>query len=155
MIDLSRGYQIISFPAIQTLPHLHHWIEQENWYAVDEAFKALTKKEGELFKLLHQFCDFETIEFIISIRDAHNPDEEDGIWHDDGSRKLAFSLSLTKHEIQGGILEIKHQSGNPHHHLSTPRFGEMIVFLTGISGYYHKINKVTKGKRIIVAGWCS
>lgn len=152
MIDLDQGYLITTFPLSPTIPHL---VDNENWQALDQEFQLLCQKNGALFQYLKNFCDFNSIEFIISIRDGSNPDEEDGIWHDDGSRLMAFSLSLTKLEIQGGVLEIKHQSGNPHHHLPTPRFGEIIIFLTGVHDFHHKINRVIKGKRIIIAGWCA
>lgn len=152
MIDLAVGYQLTNFPLSHKIQQL---VDQEKWVELDQEFKQLTQKDGELFNFLRHYCEFNSIEFIISIRDSENPDEEDGIWHDDGSRNLAFSLSLTKNQIQGGILEIKHKNGNPHHHIPTPQFGEIIIFLTGANDFLHKINRVTSGRRIIIAGWCS
>ena len=131
-------------------------IQTENWSLVDQIFKTLTAPSGALFHQLHQHHEFNSIEFIISLRDAANDFEEDGIWHDDGSRVMAFSLSLTSEPLEGGVLEIKHKT-NPtlHHYLPTPKYGEMIIFLTGEYGFLHKINRVTKNKRLIIAGWCS
>jgi hypothetical protein len=129
----------------------------ENWDDLDKIFISYTQKDGFLFQILSKYITFSEIEFIISIRDSQNPYEEDGIWHDDGSRMLAFSLSLTlETNLEGGILEIRNKN-NPHecYQLKTPNYGEMIVFKTGQEGYEHKINKLTKGRRIIIAGWCT
>lgn len=132
------------------------FVKSEDWDGLDQYFQKLTQKDGELYKFLKQFCDFKEIEFIISIRDANNPWEEDGIWHDDGSRKLAFSLSLTKspHLIEGGHLEIRKKQSETSFSLSPFEYGKMIIFATGVNGFEHKINQVKKGKRIIIAGWC-
>lgn len=133
------------------------FVLEEDWNKVDSAFKKLTARDGELFKFLKQFHDFSEIEFIISIRDANNDWEEDGIWHDDGSRVFAFSLSLTMNptEILGGKLGMRKKGEIEFKEISTPPFGSIILFLTGIYGYEHKIHQVTRGRRIIIAGWCS
>tara|TARA_Y100000385_G_C12749453_1_gene490275 strand:- start:44 stop:547 length:504 start_codon:yes stop_codon:yes gene_type:complete len=132
------------------------YIANEDWEALDAYIQVLTAKGGELFKLLSRFCDFEAIEFIISIRDARNEWEEDGIWHDDGSRKMAFSLSLIDNpqEIKGGVLEIRKKNTNDSLKIPPFSYAEMIVFATGVSRFEHKINQVTSGRRIIIAGWC-
>lgn len=132
------------------------FVHQEDWDGLDAYFHNLTSSDGELFKLLSTFCKFEAIEFIISIRDAKNEWEEDGIWHDDGSRKMAFSLSLTDeaHKIKGGVLEIKKKNSETSLKIPPFSYGEMIVFATGIDSFEHKINGVSFGRRIIIAGWC-
>ena len=130
-------------------------IEAENWNEVDAQFQRLTGKGGELYSFLSQFHEFEKIEFIISIRDAKNEWEEDGIWHDDGTRVFAFSLSLTEGDIQGGKLGLRQKGQEKGVFIPTPAFGTLIMFLTGIYGFEHKIHQVTKGRRIIIAGWCS
>lgn len=141
-----------------------HWQElvaTEKWPQLDREIFDFTScqvdAETSLVKLLKEHCDFNSIEFIISIRDADNPWEEDGIWHDDGSRKLAFSLSLTNapENLLGGVLEIRKKGNQKSHKIAPFAFGEIVVFATGGSGFEHKINQVTKGKRIIIAGWCS
>lgn len=136
-------------------------VDQENWNEIDHYFQLSTQKDGELFKFLSHFETFKQIEFIISVRDAQNPWEEDGIWHDDGSRKLAFSLSLTENiqNIEGGVLEIRKKNRNKNNEDKSYKikpfaFGQIIIFATGTQGFEHKINKVTKAKRIIIAGWC-
>jgi hypothetical protein len=107
---------------------------------------------------LREYARFSEIEFIISIRSSLESPDEDGIWHDDGSRVLAFSLSLTieHQEIGGGKLEIRRR-GSPDAcgAIPTPPYGTLIVFATGQSGYEHKIGRVERGERIIIAGWCT
>lgn len=137
-------------------PELRALVEREDWNEVDRLFQSLTKPKGPLFQFLNCYHHFEQIEFTIAIRDSANAHEEDGIWHDDGSRVMAASLSLTLDQnIEGGLLEIKHKSKDCYMSYKTPTFGDMVLFLTGEYGYLHKINQVKKGKRVIVAIWCS
>jgi len=132
-------------------------VKKQDWLKVDQLISSLTKKEGNLYQFLKNYHDFNDIEFIISIRDASSPWEEDGIWHDDGSRVFAFSLSLTvnSEEIEGGRLGIRPKGVEKFMEIPTPEFGKIILFLTGAYGFEHKIHRVTKGVRIIIAGWCS
>ena len=139
-----------------TLPeHLKTLVKQQNYQEIDEQIKLLTQPDGKIFKALALFRSFNEIEYIISLRESKNEWEEDGIWHDDGSRKLAFSLSLTLDPPEGGVLEIRRKGDRDSFKITTPTYGEMIVFSTGVEGYEHKINQVTKGSRLIAAGWCS
>ena len=147
-----NGYHLTSFPIPSLVVTL---VEEENWEAVDAEFKTLTSPSGELFQFLQRYHSFQSIEFILSIRDALNEWEEDGIWHDDGSRMFSFSLSLTVNKIEGGQLAIKNKTEMHYPLLSTPAFGEIILFLTGAYGFEHKIHEVTQGKRVIIAGWCT
>jgi hypothetical protein len=151
---LKTGLILKTFPLVdQVMAH----VQNEDWIGLDKEIKNLTHNGGELFKFLHHYHDFNEIEFIISIRDAENEWEEDGIWHDDGSRVLAFSLSLSIHsnQIQGGRLGIRRKGEERAEEIPTPEYGTLIIFLTGVYGFEHKIHQVTKGKRIIIAGWCS
>jgi hypothetical protein len=141
--------------AIKLPEEVKNFVEKRDWPGLDETFKNLTSPEGKLYQFLQAFHEFSEIEFIISIRNSLNHWEEDGIWHDDGSRVMAFSLSLTLQEIQGGKLAIRKKGQDEVTWLSTPPFGEMIIFLTGLHGYEHKIHQVTQGERVIIAGWCS
>ena len=149
-----NGFHISYFPLGDDIRQL---VENENWEKLDLEFKALTKKDGRLFKFLNEFHDFNEIEFIISIRDAQNDWEEDGIWHDDGSRVFAFSLSLTldADHVEGGRLGVRAKGSDHFLEIPTPGFGTIILFLTGLYGFEHKIHQVTAGRRIIIAGWCS
>jgi hypothetical protein len=147
-----QGFHITSFPLPEKAKD---FVQHENWPLLDECFQTLTSPGGDLFNFLHAFHDFSAIEFIISIRDANNDWEEDGIWHDDGSRVFAFSLSLTTEEVEGGKLGVRRKGEKDFTEIKTPPYGEVILFLTGKDGYEHKIHQVTKGRRIIIAGWCS
>lgn len=132
-------------------------VEREDWNALDQEIMKLTSANGSLYNLLRTYHEFKDIEFIISIRDAENDWEEDGIWHDDGSRVFAFSLSLTLNpdQIEGGRLGIRKKQEEAFMEIPTPGMGTIILFLTGVYGYEHKIHQVKKGRRIIIAGWCS
>lgn len=141
--------------SIKLPPRLERLIEAENFSEIDTIFEKLLRNKGELFEFLTQFSPYiiEKIEHIISLRDAKDPNQEDGIWHDDGSRVLAFSLSLTKNQVKGGVLEFKHKNSLESFKIKTPAYGEIIIFKTGHEDFEHKINKVTHGKRLIIAGW--
>lgn len=150
----SSGFHLSYFPISG---HVRDSVEHANWARVDEEFQRLTSPGGGLFNFLKEFHEFSKIEFIISIRDSKNEWEEDGIWHDDGSRVLAFSLSLTLESelIEGGRLGVRRKGEKNFHLIPTPSFGGIILFLTGPDGYEHKIHQVVKGRRVIIAGWCS
>lgn len=147
----SKGFFItpIELPA-----SLLKYVKTDNFCEIDNLFKELTSPNGELFEYLKLFCSVKSIEFILSIRESRNDWEEDGIWHDDGSRILAFSLSLTVDPPQGGVLEIRRKGQILSEKIVTPSYGNIIVFKTGIDNFEHKINRVTKGRRFIIAGWC-
>jgi hypothetical protein len=150
-LELS-GFSTVPFAPAEELKKL---VLSKDYDALDAQIKVLTMPEGELFKLLSQFETFNSIEFIISLREAKNDWEEDGIWHDDGSRVLAFSLSLTLDTPDGGKLSFRRKGAMDAMDIPTPTYGDMIIFKTGFSGYEHKINAVTKGSRLVCAGWCS
>lgn len=141
----------LTFPVTKTLTSL---VESEDWRGVDEYFLAAEKPGGELFNFMLPILEFKSIEHIISIR---APDDEDGIWHDDGSRILGFTISLTKNpeSIEGGHLCFRKKGQSDFISYSTRKFGRMLVFKTGIYGYEHMVTAVKSGKRILIAGWCS
>lgn len=141
-----------SFPLSK---ELLAYLAEENWVKVDEYFLKAGSPGGELFLFLQEFLVFSSIEHIISIRSA--PLDEDGIWHDDGSRILGFTLSLTANpeSIIGGHLLFKSKNEASHLSLSTRPIGEMLLFKTGIYGFEHMVTAVTQGKRVLIAGWCS
>ena len=129
-------------------------VEQKDYNSLDSQLQELTSPNGVVFKFLKSFCALDNIEFIISLREAKNSWEEDGIWHDDGSRILAFSLSLTLDLPQSGVLEFRKKGETQSNKIPTPKYGDMLVFKTGIDNFEHKINQVTYGSRLIIAGWC-
>ncbi|MFP5384454.1 MAG: 2OG-Fe(II) oxygenase [Bacteriovoracia bacterium] len=149
-----NGFFITYFPLPE---EVKTYVKKEDWEKVDEAFRKLTSKGGRLYQFLQEYHDFNDIEFIISVRDSNNDWEEDGIWHDDGSRVFAFSLSLTLEPdaIAGGRLGIRRKGESTFFEVPTPSFGGIVLFLTGLYGFEHKIHEVKKGRRIIIAGWCS
>ena len=147
----NKGYTISKFDIS---PNVKNLVITSDYIEIDRYIKTEITQKGKLFKLMRNFCKVKKIEFIISLRESKNEWEEDGIWHDDGSRILAFSLSLTLEPPEGGILEIREKSKSLIHQIKTPKYGEIIIFKTGHENFEHKINKVTKGKRLIVAGWC-
>jgi hypothetical protein len=151
---MNTGFHLTYFTLSE---EIRNFVREGKWHELDEAFKALTNSGGRLFEFLKTFHDFQSIEFIISVRDAGNDWEEDGIWHDDGSRVFAFSLSLTENAggLEGGRLGFKRKRDENFSLIPTPEFGGIILFLTGIYGFEHKIHRVEKGRRIIIAGWCS
>jgi hypothetical protein len=149
-----NGHFMAKFPLNDSIKRA---VLSNDYPQIDEMFQALTSSKGHLFNYLKQYSDFKSIEFIISLRNSVNEWEEDGIWHDDGSRVLAFSLSLTigSSKIKGGALHIR-QKGDTTPSIIPPfEYGEILVFKTGTSGYEHKIHSVEEGQRLIIAGWCS
>lgn len=147
-----RGYALESFPVSEKI---RNWVRVSDWESIDREFRILTQPSGALFKFLKTFHEFESIEFILSVRDADDEYQEDGIWHDDGSRLFSFSLSLTTEPVEGGELGVRRVGDASFHAVKTPDFGQMILFLTGHYGFEHKIHRVTKGRRVMVVGWCS
>jgi hypothetical protein len=152
----SHGYCLLNLnlPSI-----IQTQVLQRNWNELDQTIRIETLAGGILFDQLQKFETFSEIEFIISIRSSNEEPDDDGIWHDDGSRILAFSLSLTLDcpSLEGGKLEIRRRTRQPgvSQLIPTPPFGTLIVFATGHQGFEHKINRVQKGERIIIAGWCT
>lgn len=151
--DLESKHAIeVTFPLD---PVVIGFLKEENWRAIDQYFLEASRPGGILFSFLSNYLTFNSIEHIIAIRSA--PDDEDGIWHDDGSRILGFTISLTEkpEEIVGGELRFKQKSEKDWRSISTRNLGQMMLFKTGIYGFEHMVTAVTRGKRIIIAGWCS
>lgn len=135
-------------------PEIIEYAQNENWLAIDQYFLEAERPGGALFEFMKTFLTFTSIEHIISIRTT--PDE-DGIWHDDGSRILGFTLSLTENpdKIIGGHLRFRKKGDIDFASLPTRPLGEMLIFKTGIYGFEHMVSAVTEGKRVLIAGWCS
>lgn len=126
-------------------------IKEKNWALLDSlAFSALSTS-GELRLILEKLCPIYKIEHLLSLREA--PDD-DGIWHDDGSRDLAFSLALSLESFEGlGLgLRIRGQEQSAYSIGFRP-YGTLTCFLTGSNGYEHRTYQVTKGSRLVLAGW--
>lgn len=149
---IESGFLLSSFPIG---PIVGEWIKNKDWKSLDQYFLDISKPGGALFCFLFEFLDFTTLEHIISIRKS--PDDEDGIWHDDGSRFLGFSLSLNLEptHICGGELRFKKKDSSQIEIFAPRPYGEIILFLSGIYGYEHMVSAVDEGERIVIAGWCS
>lgn len=144
------------FTKIDLPDELLKFVQESDYESIDILFHKLTSPGGDLFNYLSQYENFDEIEFIISLRDSNNEWEEDGIWHDDGSRKMAFSLSIKDSDYtEGGVLEIREKGSIESYKIAPFNYAEIVIFKTGASGFEHKINQVTKGQRLIIAGWCS
>lgn len=128
-------------------------IQSANYEELDQLIREHLENDGIIFNSLSQFIAIKKSEYIISIREEGK--DEDGIWHDDGSRELAFTISLTQHadKIKGGNLLLREKGQVNFHRIKTPEFGTVTIMKTGQDGYEHCVEKVTKGKRIICAGW--
>lgn len=146
------GFIVTDFPLDSVVLEL---VQNANWYELDQYFLEISKAGGQLRNFLSDYLDFKTLEHIIAIR--RSPDDEDGIWHDDGSRLLGFSLSLNRDhkKIEGGELRFKRKNSARVHSFPPRPFGKIVLFLSGIYGYEHMVSAVTKGERIVIAGWCS
>ncbi len=97
-------------------------------------------------------------ELMLAKRLGPQDEDEEGIWHDDGSRRLAISLSLNKNpqSISGGELLLR-QKDNPQKikTLETQGWGTLLVFATGQWGWEHKVTRVTTGNRLVLVAWLS
>ena len=148
---LRNGFEIQDFPLPTSVIIS---LRSQNWNDLDAQMGQLVSSEGALFHFLSSYKEFESIEHIVAIRKA--PDDE-GIWHDDGSRKLAFSLSLTEFpsEVEGGSLYFRKKGVEESLEIKPQALGKLIVFQTGQDGYEHRVGAVVKGQRVICAGWCT
>lgn len=148
---LENGYIIIDFSLENCVLD---FVKNRQWKELDNYFLSISEPEKPLHKLFKAYLDYNFLEHIIAIRSA--PNDEEGIWHDDGSRLLGFSLSLNinPESIAGGELCFKKKEVTGMENFKPLPFGKMIIFLSGIYGYEHKVTAVTSGERIVIAGWC-
>ncbi|MBY0515540.1 MAG: 2OG-Fe(II) oxygenase [Bacteriovoracaceae bacterium] len=148
---MKDGFLVTPFP----LPSgAKEFAKDQKWDELDGVMKNAV--HGELKTYLQQFKKFSHIEHMLALRDGDNPDEEDGIWHDDGSRVLAFSWSLIFFgKPSGGTLGIRPRGTTEAIELGPFDPGTLIIFQTGIDGFEHRTSRVTHGKRLVCAGWCS
>lgn len=148
----NEGFLVQEFPLS---PQTRTLVLAQDWAQLDQLMRSLVQPGGELYRELARHAKFDTIEHMLALRDGASPEEEDGIWHDDGSRVLAFSLSLNYYGLpQGGQLEIR-PKGQSTQSLGPYPPGTLIIFRTGIDGFEHRTRKVEAGLRLVCAGWCS
>jgi hypothetical protein len=127
--------------------------EVQDWATMDHCLGLELKPGGLLFPVFAQFGEIAKTEHILAIRTA--PDDEDGIWHDDGSRDLAFTVSFNKDpkSILGGELLLRKKGEEQYVALAPPPWGFLTVIKTGRQGYEHRVLKVSRGVRMVCAGW--
>ena len=97
-----------------------------------------------------------TVELMLAKRSGPQDKEEEGIWHDDASRDLAFSLSLNDSPdlIEGGLIGLRRKDEpEAPSFIPTQKWGDLIVFHTGKRGWDHKVTRVTHGNRLVLVGW--
>jgi len=147
---------MINTPFLQiqlNLPSkVREFSKNQNWKELDVWVECELKPLGLIYIELSRFIQIQKTEHIISLREPES--DEDGIWHDDGSRALAFTLSLTPNKsVDGGTLELREKESLKTYDLETPGYGVLTIFKTGIDGYEHRVLRVEKGSRIMIAGW--
>lgn len=149
-MSLIKGHQLLEL----ALPNdILEAARSKDFPRLDQLMSEFIQKR--LAPLLAQHKEFNHIEHILSYRTGADPFEEDGIWHDDGSRVLAFSLSLNVFgEISGGSLGFR-RKGEESQELGPFPAGTLLIFNTGQDGYEHRTARVIKGERLVCAGWCS
>lgn len=140
--------------AIELEPKVQQLVLAQDWSALDQLAKTWLGPSGKIHDKLAQHCDFTSTEHILALREA--PDDE-GIWHDDGSRLMAFSLSLTlNHQaVIGGEIMLREKGQINGVNYPTQPWGTLIIFNTGRDGYEHRVSAVHTGKRLVLAGWCT
>lgn len=134
---------------------VREYIKNKDYVALDKWIKTQVSQNGSLYNELLKYAHFNSIEHIIAKRDAKT--DEEGIWHCDGSRNLAFtwSLNLRPESIQGGELFFRKKGSKEMDIFSPPIFETLIIFCTGMNGFEHRVGKVINGERLTFAGWCS
>lgn len=130
-------------------------IENENWQQLIKKYQHFLNQQNPFTQVLRALKPYTKSEWMLSVRDANDSFQEDGIWHDDGSRVLAVSLSLTTCLVEGGILALRNKKTKQTINLQTPDYAHALIFKTGVDGFEHKIHQVTKGKRVVMVTWLS
>jgi hypothetical protein len=149
-LEQSGIYQtVLKFPK-----EMSEAIATENWNEVDSLLFKYLESGGLLYNELIKFHPFDHTEHIIAIRKSTT--DEDGIWHDDGSRHIAFTWSFNDDpHLTGGELLFRKKKSNETKTIEPPPKETLVIFLTGHYHYEHKVNKVTNGTRKTIAGWCT
>ena len=146
----TNGHQLFDLPLPVGAEAL---AKAESWPVLDQLMKEAV--ENSLKPLLMQYKKFDSIEHMLAQRLGDDPEEEDGIWHDDSSRVLAFSWSMNFWGLpSGGTLGIR-EFGKKEIELGPYPPGKLIVFNTGKDGFEHRTSRVLQGRRLVCAGWCS
>jgi len=136
---------------------------KKDYEQLDTLAKTSLLSDGLLYLQMKKmapehFLKERSFEHILSLREGPQREDFDGIWHDDGTRFLAFSMSLNEDykSIMGGELLMRHKSSREKiQAISARAFGTLTVFATGQDEWEHKTNLVLSGSRLVLAGWLS
>ena len=154
-MDISTFQKDGFFQVRLDLPvEVGRFLEDQDYNKLDLYLKRSLEEGGILYNVLQHFCSIHKSEHLIAIRDGQY--DEDGIWHDDGSRELAFTLALVRdlEQLDGGVLLFRRKSSPSQvYSIPTAPYGTLTIIKTGQQGYEHRVEKVTRGKRVICAGW--
>lgn len=146
-----NGFLILDYPLPKDITT---WVIAKKYLELDQYFLKECLPGSSFYNFLRAQFAFEHLEHIIAVRSS--PHDDEGIWHDDGSRQVGFSLSLNLNPnlIKGGHLYLKKRIEDaPLYDFPPQPFGKLILFLTGQFNYEHRVSKVTEGERIVIAGW--
>jgi hypothetical protein len=154
-IDIDRFEQLGFLQLkVELPPEILQLIRKEDYNTLDQRLGDFLKADGLLYNVLLPLGPINKTEYLIAIRNGE--DDDDGIWHDDGSREIAFTLSLVTDlgQLNGGTLLFRKKDNRENtQEIPTPPYGTLTIIKTGKDGYEHRVQKVTTGKRIICAGW--
>ena len=127
---------------------------KENWQELEKYFASHIQNKTGFYQKISSLLKIENIEYMLALR---LPPDEDGIWHDDGSRELGFSISLClgPEEISGGEFCFKSKTEKETRLFKPGEFGTLTCFRTGKYGFEHKVSQVLSGRRLMFVGWCN
>jgi hypothetical protein len=130
------------------------WIVDQDWNRLDQYLNRHFVSNNWILEKAKELTGIqaECIEYILSRR---TPPDDEGIWHDDGSRKLAFTVSLTLNpaKVVGGQFSLRNKKNLQCFVYDCLPFGQGLFFPTGQGGYEHKVHAVESGDRLVFAGW--
>lgn len=137
-------------------------IDQKDWETLYKDCLGALKDGQWLANLVkeHSKSLFETEEFeweiMLALREGPQDPEDEGIWHDDGSRDFALSISLNPSptSYQGGSVLVRPKDNIQEiKELGPLPWGHYWLFATGRYGWDHRTTIVTHGNRLVLVLW--
>lgn len=139
-----------------------NYVSKQDWDSLYEACLSALKDGQCLSNVLKSLTleSFQTetfdYEIMLALRTGPQDEEEEGIWHDDGSRDFALSISLNPepHTIDGGEVYVRQkQAPEVVSSLENLPWGHFWVFPTGKYGWDHRTSRVNSGNRLVLVIW--
>lgn len=139
-----------------------NYVLTKDWDALYKACLDALKDGQFLFNTLKSLTseNFQTelfdYEIMLAQRVGPQDEEEEGIWHDDGSRDFALSISLNPEpeNIKGGEVFVRQKSApDVIKCLENLPWGHFWAFPTGKYGWDHRTSRVTYGNRLVLVIW--